>query len=217
MSNLKTKQTNQNPFKSMLARELGFDKYNQIQKEYKIDPTKEDFVKAFDGYYDVREDKFWRDQFFDYFNKQKNNKNIDYKTIIYEISEYEHENKEGKRSKKIEASYASKMLATINPEMPVLDKNVLTNLGLDENKGNNREEKIKDAISKYNKICDFHNQVKKDKTSMKEIRKEFEQNICVSNLSDSKIIDYLLWKMSKDELNEIEPLKKHLKKFKENI
>ena len=59
--------------------------------------------------------------FYTYFDSQKNNKMIKYDEIIdYFYS----------KTNRVEASFSSKMLATINPEMPILDSQVLLNMGL---------------------------------------------------------------------------------------
>ena len=56
----------------------------------------------------------------------------------------------------IEASFSSKMLATIDPSKPIWDQYVLKNLGL-QLKGKDAESKLKNAIDLYSKIEDWYN------------------------------------------------------------
>ncbi|MEA4987707.1 MAG: hypothetical protein VB095_06580 [Anaerovorax sp.] len=76
----------------------------------------EEFMTCFDSFYRVRRNLKWRKLYFKYFEEQKYNKEISFVDIITYLF---------KSTGKIEASFSSKMLATINPNMPIWDQYVL--------------------------------------------------------------------------------------------
>ena len=92
----------------------------------------------------------------------------------------------------IEASFSSKMIATIDPNKPIWDQYVLQNLGL-ELKGKNPRERVENAILIYDRIERWY----KDYLTTEEARKnikEFDRWLpSYSWIPDIKKIDYLLW------------------------
>ena len=100
------------------------------QKTLEINATDEKYQKNFNYYYRVRRDAAWLEQFYAYMNKNKNNKDITFAEILRYLSNIEHtarktaKNPTGK-IKSVEASFASKMLATINQDHPIWDSQVL--------------------------------------------------------------------------------------------
>ena len=92
----------------------------------------------------------------------------------------------------VEASFSSKMLATIDPSKPIWDQYVLQNLGLALT-GKTQEEKLANAIHLYDQIEKWY----KDYLTTAEA----QENIEVFNrllpeyawVSDTKKIDCLLW------------------------
>lgn len=203
-------------FKKMIRRELGFDDYQYIIEHFKNNNS-EGFRKKFISYYDVREDKYWLDQFFQFFDSVKNQPDIGFETIVRTISGFEHKRKNRKEPVNTEetvyrcgAVYASKMLATINQEKPIIDSNVFANLNIEKIKGNTIDEKINDAIKKYKQVEEIHRQIKQNSQDMEKIKKLFKDELQIEGLSDSKMIDFLFWKLNKEELKEIEVIKKYL-------
>ena len=114
-----------------VIRFLALDKYKYIKENlYKCDVSKDPvFQKKFNSFYRVRRDEKWRKKFYNYFEKNKNNTNIGFETILKDLL---------LETGNIEASFSSKMLSLINNDMPIWDQYVLKNMGL-EVKGNSKE------------------------------------------------------------------------------
>lgn len=170
--------------KNALKRLLGLDKYKEIRENYKKCDisTDEKFKTNFNALYKIRRKGTWRDHFYNYFEKVKKDPNINFETILKELS--------GEKGY-IEASFSSKMLATIDPNMPIWDKYVIKNLKL-EVTGETREEKIESTIKNYDVLIKkekelLNNPIVKD--SIDKFRKIFPEY----DLTDIKILDYILW------------------------
>jgi hypothetical protein len=131
----------------------------------------------------VRRNNEWRNKYFSYFEDNKDNKNICFSEIITYLYE---------TTGNIEASFSSKMLATINQDRPIWDQYVLKNLGL-ELIGKNNIEKLQNAILLYDVIVRWY----KDYMSTdncKECLDLYNRNLPkYSMISDIKKIDFLLW------------------------
>lgn len=170
--------------KNAIIRFLALDKYSYIKNNiYKCDISKnKDFQTSFNAFYRVRRDEKWRTIFYDYFEQIKNNKNITFDEILDYMF---------KKTGHIEASFCSKLLATINENMPIWDQYVLKNLNL-EVKGTTKEEKLENTKVIYKSIIEIEN----DKLKIDDIQvaiTEFREYFPEYNLSDIKILDYILW------------------------
>lgn len=110
--------------KNAIIRFLALDKYNYIKENInKCDVSSNlEFQKRFNAFYRVRRDAKWRKLFYTYFESIKNKKNITFDEIL----DYMY-----KETGNIEASFCSKLLSTINPNMPIWDQYVLKNLNLE--------------------------------------------------------------------------------------
>ena len=170
--------------KNAVIRFLALDKYNYIMENiYKCDISKDgEFQKVFNAFYRVRRDEKWRKVFYTYFESIKDKKNITFEEIVSYMY---------KKTGNIEASFCSKLLSTLNPNMPIWDQSVLANLDLDV-KEKTKVEKLKDTIAVYNKIIEIENNKLKQKDIQQAI-KDFKEHFPEYNLSDIKILDYILW------------------------
>lgn len=170
--------------KNSIIRFLALDKYNYIKDNiYKCDVSKDkEFQTRFNAFYRVRRDNQWREIFYKYFEKIKNDKNITFDEIL----DYMYE-----KTGNIEASFCSKLLSTINPDMPIWDQYVLKNLNL-EVFGNTKEERLNNTKIIYKKIIEIENNKLKD-SSIQEAISDFKNYFPEYNLSDIKILDYILW------------------------
>ena len=135
------------------------------------------------SFYKVRRNAKWREVFYKYFESIKDTKDIKYEDIITYLY---------KETGNVEASFSSKVLATINPNMPILDRSVLSNLNLKID-GKTKEEKLNNAIKTYYKIIENENEMLNNLQIQKFI-KEFKELFPEYELSNIKILDCLLWK-----------------------
>lgn len=170
--------------KNAIIRFLALDQYEYLkEKLYKCNVSKDkEFQTKFNAFYRVRRDEKWRKTFYTYFEQIKNNKNITFEEIL----DYMY-----KKTGNIEASFCSKMLATINPNMPIWDQYVLKNLNLSVT-GTDKEDRLENTKKIYNKIVE----IEKEKLKQEDIKqaiKEFNIYFKEYSLSDIKILDYILW------------------------
>ncbi len=117
--------------RAQLARSLGLDKYAEIMRG---DPASPSFQWAFNGYYRIRRNEEWRNCYYALFLRART-ECLNFSQIITALFQ---------ATGNVEASFSSKMLATIEPAKPIWDQYVLQNLGL-ELTGKTQEEKLKNA------------------------------------------------------------------------
>jgi hypothetical protein len=93
----------------------------------------------------------------------------------------------------LEASFASKLVATLNPDKPVIDKFVLTNFGLSlpSQYENDREAK---AVKIYDELCAAYDELLQ-KPIMNTIRIKFAEQFPWATTTDLKKVDLILWQI----------------------
>ena len=168
-----------------VIRFLALEKYNYIREElYKCDVSKDKiFQKRFNSFFRVRRNETWRKKFYKYFEKNKNNINITFDTIVKDLL---------LETGNIEASFSSKLLSTINPNMPIWDQYVLQNLGLVLT-GKTKEEKLQEAVRLYDSIVAWYEEYLKTDEANENI-KVFDRLLPdYAWISNTKKIDCLLW------------------------
>ncbi|QUC66118.1 hypothetical protein [Aristaeella hokkaidonensis] len=166
------------------ARSLALDKYKLIMYTVKtIDLSKDyGFQKTFNAFYRIRRNTEWRECFYGLFECAKKN-HFSFEEVI---------NKLYAETGNVEASFTSKMIATIDPDKPIWDQYVLHNLGL-ELKGKTSQERIKNAVVIYYRIENwFDNYLQTDEAyeNIAEFDRWFPNYTWLSSV---KKIDYLLW------------------------
>jgi hypothetical protein len=159
-----------------------------------------DYQKNFTNYYRVRRDACWLEKFYAFLEKNKDNTSITFKEILMELSSWEHNIKKSKNNpngvgKTIEASFASKLLATINPNYPIWDSQVVRALNIsiiDE------DDKITTYVKAYSDLCKaIKNYIESEegKVAIVLFNKQFPNYEWVSNY---KKIDFYLWNIGKN-------------------
>lgn len=123
-----------------IAKSLGFEQYGEIiRKVGNVDVShNEDFQRLFNGYFRIRRNRQWRNKFYSLFQEVKAAK----PTFGYIITELY------RQTGNIEASFSSKMLATLDPDRPIWDQFVLKSLEYALT-GHGREEILENAIRIY--------------------------------------------------------------------
>ena len=169
--------------KTALTRLLGMDKYKDIIDMFNNKNTSlssREFTKKFNSFYRVRRNEEWQKVYYDYFNKNRNNKDITFDEILDYLYE---------KTGNIEASFSSKMLSTINPDMPIWDQYVLKTIDIKLDNTKDRKEETKKA---YKKIVEDVKE-KLNNPEIKQMIKEFKEFFSDLNFSDTKILDFVLW------------------------
>lgn len=164
---------------AQLARSLGLDRYADIMAG---DPLSPDFQRAFNGYYRIRRNEAWRRQYYALFAKAQNER-LFFAQIITELY---------RLTGNVEASFSSKMLATIDATKPIWDQYVLQNLGL-ELTGKTQEEKLQNAVVLYGQIETWYADYLATAEAQDAIVTFDRLLPDYSWVSDTKKIDCLLW------------------------
>lgn len=128
----------------LINKSFGIDKYCFIIKELIERDVSNDknYQQTFNSFYVVRRDGKWRKIYYDYFESQKHNKNLKFEDVIRYLYE---------KTGQVEASFSSKLLSTINPNMPIWDAYVLKNIGLKMKMGKPKD-RIEQSIKLYQDI-----------------------------------------------------------------
>ncbi len=168
-----------------LAEGLGLPDYAYIMQTFQnVDISKDpDFQRHFDHFYRIRRNEKWRKEYYRLFEESKN-KSVTFEDILYKIKD--------RTDGRIEASFASKMLATIDSDMPIWDSRVLSALHL-RLTGKSETEKMNNAVDIYSEMTSWYQEYLSTK--------EAQQNIKVFDtylpeyawISNVKKIDYMLW------------------------
>lgn len=167
-----------------IAESMGFDKYKQIMETVRMTDvsTDSDFQRTFNAFYRVRRNAEWRKTYYDLFETSKNSK-PSFESIIRTMYE---------ATGNIEASFSSKMLATINPDMPIWDRYVVQNLCLDM-KGKTKEDQLHCAIDLYGQMISWYDSFLQTENG-RDCLAEFDRTLPgYVWMSDIKKVDFYLW------------------------
>ena len=148
-----------------IAESMGFDKYKMIiENVRKVDVSADlDFQRTYNGFYRIRRNAEWRAAYYGLFEEIKNS-NPTFEQIIRTLY---------RDTGNIEASFSSKMLATVDVNKPIWDRYVASNLCLNL-KGKTKDEQLECAIDLYNQmICWYEDFVKTE--NGKECSAEFNK------------------------------------------
>ena len=161
--------------------EIGIEKYNWIMKRvHETDVSSDvEFQRTFNGFYRMRQRPTSSyASYYTYLEKNKNNQDLSFEdTVTYLYQE----------TGSIHASFSSKLLATVNPNMPIWDKFVLQNLGL-RTPYSYEKDRLQKTIQLDQKICDWY----KTDEAIKKLA-GFNQQFPGVNITDVKKIDFILW------------------------
>jgi hypothetical protein len=172
---------------NMIQKSFGIERYAYIVSEIdKRDISKDlDYQRTYNAFYVVRRDAKWRKIYFDYFEKQKNNKKLSFEEVIQYLY---------KQTGLVESSFSSKLLSTINPQMPIWDLYVLKNLGF-ETKVGKPLYKLEQSVRLYREINDYYLGLSESKWG-KEVIATFDKVLpSFKFISSVKKIDFFIWKI----------------------
>lgn len=142
-----------------------------------------DFQRTFNGLYMVRRGASWRKAFYDLFESEKTNRARSFQDILATLH---------KATGRIEASFASKLLATVDPTMPVYDSWVRINLSLKTRTGPPAL-RMPALCADYAHIFSAYAWMV-ERPEWRRMRTSFDDALPdLSDLGDVKKIDLLLW------------------------
>jgi hypothetical protein len=162
----------------------GLEKYQIIMERlHKVDVSKdEEFQKAFNGFYRMRQRP--KEYYIYYFSlmEQLKNREASFELILRQILD---------NTGRCEASFSSKMLATLCPDKPIWDKYVLENLKLKIPYSSDKN-RIEKTIQLYNEIAFWYTDNLKSEES-RELLQKFDCHFPNIKISSTKKIDFILW------------------------
>lgn len=167
----------------------GLEQYLWIQGEVsKRDLSKDsEFQRKFNTFYRVRKNSEWRGYFCELLEINKNN-SVDFADVLKILS---------KKSGNLEASFSSKLIATINPEMPVIDSIVLRNVRRMGNPKirlpyfyeNERQNKVVILHSELKRLFDDFLKTENGKYLVDQFVGEYPN----AKITKVKMLDFVLW------------------------
>lgn len=167
-----------------IADSMGFNKYKQIMERVRNTnvSSDKDFQRTFNSYYRIRRNEEWQIIFYDLFETIKDSE-PSFEQIIRALY---------KNTGNIEASFSSKMLATINSDMPIWDRYVVHNLCLNV-KGKTKEEQLRCTVDLYDQMVRWYS-IFLDTPNGRECIEEFDRILPEYKwMSSVKKIDFYLW------------------------
>ena len=167
-----------------IAESMGFNKYKQIMERVRNTnvSSDKDFQRTFNSYYRIRRNEEWQTIFYDLFETIKDSE-PSFEQIISGLY---------KNTGNIEASFSSKMLATINSDMPIWDRYDVHNLCLNV-KGKTKEEQLRCTVDLYDQMVRWYS-IFLDTPNGRECIEEFDRILPEYKwMSSVKKIDFYLW------------------------
>lgn len=173
---------------ALLKIKPGLEKYMDIiQRLHKVN-VKEDreFQKLYNGFYRLRQRKpEFYEMYYEYLEDNKNNE-VEFEEVIKYIYE---------KTGRVEASFASKLVANINPNKPIWDSVVLGNLKIGKPKQYKKSDiRIKESIESYNLLEEKYDEILSS-NSAKILIDLFDKSYKDTGISDIKKIDFILWQI----------------------
>jgi hypothetical protein len=165
--------------------EHGLNQYLWLQshvRSYDVSAS-EEFQRRFNAFYRVRRGLQWRSTYFALLEFAKV-EGIDFPQALREISS---------RMGRIEASFASKLVATLDPSTPVIDKFVLEHFELRLPRWGLADREPK-TVDLYRELCDRY-QTFIQSPAGRMIRELFDGRYPQSEVSELKKIDLVLWQI----------------------
>lgn len=161
------------------------DTYIWLQDNlHKCDVSKSrEYQRKFNGYYRmIWVSQKWRKLFYNLFQFKKT-QNPDFNLILLILFT--------KGGKRFEVSFSSKMAATINPSLPIIDSVVLRNLQLDPVTVHTWDKwtKVKKLYNKIRKLYSKFLASKKGRYLVAEFKKQYPDK----KISEVKMLDFVLW------------------------
>jgi hypothetical protein len=149
--------------------------------------TDSDFRKKYTWLYGMRrQPNGWLDSYFSLLEENKGNDAVSFADILRTLS----------TPQRIEASFSSKLLATIRLDLPVIDAYVILNLGLARPRRTGSEEHDRNEwTGLHARICSLYGSLLQQ-DMFRKIRDDFDKSFDqYRSLTDVKKLDVLLWQL----------------------
>ena len=165
----------------------GLERYDRLQRSLRkvVVTLDRGFQNDFKSFYRVRRGKEWCEPFFSILEREKRNPGLSFRETLDEVHG---------STGRVEASFSSKLVASIDANLPVWDRHVLGNLGLRPPYSSMDTRRRLDRCGElYSKIRRWTSkEIRQD--SFKEWRRRFDTAFPqFMHFTDIKKLDLLLW------------------------
>lgn len=162
---------------------VGLSKYTWLQTELPVRDVSRDneYQKRFGGFYRVRRNSLWRGAYFQILEQSKS-ASISFREVLQSLHA---------STGRVEASFASKLIATLDPTQPVIDSVVLGNLGL--------KLPVAAASDRFGGVESLHQQLIELYSAYlasgpgRELVAQFRQTYPATRITEVKMLDFVLW------------------------
>lgn len=164
--------------------EDGLQKYLRIQSEVSGNQeihNSQNFRKRFNHFYRVRRRASWQEVFYALFGRARQEK-LGFRDVLEALQ---------RETGRYEASFASKLVATLNPIEPIIDSVVLKNLGMKLPKATspNRIEEIRQVHTDLKIALNAFLQTEDGKYLVGQFKKMYP----LATITNIKMLDLVLW------------------------
>jgi hypothetical protein len=161
----------------------GLEKYLWLQAQRDICDLRSssEYRQRFNGFYRVRRGRDWQDRFYDLLEGKKGEA-VSFAEVLDSLH---------RRTGRYEASFAIKLLATLDPNMPVIDSIVLRNLNLrlPASSSPQRIVRIQEIHSKLENCFKEFLTTEMGRHLVERFRTEYP----TANITEVKMLDLVLW------------------------
>lgn len=172
-------------FSKLVARRADLARYRFVMEELSSGDVRVNatYQRTFNGLYMVRRGTHWRGAFYDLLETNKHRHGLEFQYVLEELH---------KATGRIEASFASKLMATINPGLPVYDSWVRHNLSLPTRVGS-AQPRIEHLCADYTTIQELYEAMIAS-PSFGDLRLGFDEALPeFSDITDVKKLDFMFW------------------------
>lgn len=174
-------------FAGLSRRQADLARYERTITQVYLTNVAEDLVyqRTFNGLYGVRRNADWRQKFYRIFERQKSVPTPEFRDIVQQIFE---------STGRVEASFASKLMATLDPQRAVYDAIVRSNLDL-PTRTNAGHARIEAAVSDYEAIQAHLNALVRSE-AFPILRQRFNYELPgFTSFTDIKVLDLMIWQL----------------------
>ena len=163
--------------------EVGLEKYTWLQTELqgRVVSCDSEYQKRFGGFYRVRRNSAWRSAYFHILEDAKS-RPISFEEALRSICD---------ATGRVEASFASKLIATLDPSQPVIDSIVLENLGLGlPNRASS--DRLVRVAALHQQLVELYSGYLSSECG-NDLVAQFRRAYPTAQIAEVKMLDFVLW------------------------
>jgi hypothetical protein len=171
--------------KALAALEPAVLRYRWLQSRSRTSDVRSDaeFQRQFNGYYRLRRNQEWRSAYYKLMQAEKVERR-GFAAVLHSLKS---------STGRVEASFASKLVATIEPKLPVIDRYVLLHFGLRLPSYQASERELK-TVHVYDELVRCYESLVVSPLGVR-IRYLFNEQYGDHPITDLKKIDLVLWRI----------------------